>query len=64
MKVLKKAGLRHETPTDWHSGDVVHALYMASTLHAPNTHTDSETAVDDNSSDEQPALVDSDSDAS
>jgi hypothetical protein len=30
VKVLKKACLRHETQADWHSGDVVHALYMAS----------------------------------
>jgi hypothetical protein len=29
VKVLKKAGLCHETQADWHSGDVVHALYMA-----------------------------------
>jgi hypothetical protein len=30
VKVLKKAGLRHETQADWHSGDAVHVLYMAS----------------------------------
>ena len=30
VKVLKKAGLRHETQSDWHSCDVVHALYMVS----------------------------------
>jgi hypothetical protein len=62
VKVLKKAGLRHETQADWHSCDAVHALYMASQRFMPQTlHTDSEaTSV----SDEQPALVDSDSDAS
>ena len=65
MKVLKKAGLRHETPADWHSGDAVHALYMASQRLMPQTlHTDSETGPDDDASDELPALVDSDSDAS
>jgi hypothetical protein len=69
VKVLKKAGLRHEchneTQADWHSGDVVHALYMASQRFMPQTlHTDSEGASDDDASDEQPALVDSDSDAS
>ena len=65
MKVLKKAGLRHETPVDWHSGDAVHALYMASQRLMPQTlHTDSEAASDDAASDDQPALVDSDSDAS
>jgi hypothetical protein len=47
------------------SGDVVHALYMASQRFMPQTlHTDSEGASDDDASDEQPALVDSDSDAS
>jgi hypothetical protein len=65
VKVLKKAGLRHETQADWHSGDAVHALYMASQLFMPQTlHTDSETASEDDASDEQPTLVDSDSDAS
>ena len=65
VKVLKKAGLRHETPADWHIGDAVHALYMASQRLMPQTlHTDSEAASDDAASDEQPALVDSDSDAS
>ena len=64
VKVLKKAGLRHETQADWHSGDAVHALYMASQRFMPQTlHTDSEAASDDDASDEQPALVDSDSDA-
>jgi hypothetical protein len=29
VKVLKKAGLRHETQADWHNCDEVHALYMA-----------------------------------
>jgi hypothetical protein len=43
----------------------VHALYMASQRLMPQTlHTDSEAASDDAVSDEQPALVDSDSDAS
>jgi hypothetical protein len=64
VKVLKKAGLRHETQADWHSGDAVHALYMASQRFMPQTlHTDSESASDDDASDEQPALVDSDPDA-
>jgi hypothetical protein len=65
VKVLKKADLRHETQADWHSSDAVHALYMASHRFMPQTlHTDSEAASDDDASDEQPALVDSDSDAS
>jgi hypothetical protein len=65
VKVLKKAGLRHETQADWHIGDAVHVLYMASQRFMPQTlHTDSETASDDDASDEQPVLVDSDSDAS
>jgi hypothetical protein len=56
---------RHETQVDWHIGDTVHALYMASHRFMPQTlHTDSEAASDDDASDEQPALVDSDSDAS
>jgi hypothetical protein len=47
VKVLKKAGLRHETPADWHSGDAVHALYEASPRFMPQTlHTDSEAASD------------------
>jgi hypothetical protein len=42
-----------------------YALYMASHQFMPQTlHTDSEAASDDDASDEQPALVDSDSDAS
>ena len=65
VKVLKKAGLRTETPADWHSGDAVHALYMASLpLMSQTLHTDSEAASDADASDEQSALVDSDSDAS
>ena len=65
VKVFKKAGLRHETQADWHSGDAVHALYMSSQRFVPQTlHTDSEAASDDNTSDDQPTLVDSDSDAS
>ena len=41
VKVLKKAGLRTETPADWHSGDAVHALYMASLPLMPQTlHTE------------------------
>jgi hypothetical protein len=65
VKVLKKAGLRHETPADWQSGATVHALYVASQQFMPQTlHTDSEAASDDDASDDQPALVDSDSDAS
>ncbi len=65
VKVLKQAGLRTETQADWHSGDAVHALYMVSLPFMPQTlHTDSEAASDDDASDGQPALVDSDSDAS
>ena len=65
VKVLKKACLHTETPADWHSGDAVHALYMASLPLMPQTlHTDSEDASDDDASDEPSALVDSDSDAS
>jgi hypothetical protein len=61
VKVLKKAGLRHETQADWHSGDAVHALYMASQRFMPQTlHTYSEASSDDDASDEQPALVDFD----
>ena len=37
VKVLKQAGLRHETQADWHSGDAVHALYMASQRFMPPT---------------------------
>jgi hypothetical protein len=60
-KVLKKAGLSHETQADWHSGDAVHVLYMASHRFIPQTlHPDSEAA---SVCDEQPALVDSDSDS-
>ncbi len=63
VKVLKTAGLRHETPADWHSGDAVPSLYLASLRFMSQTlHTDSETASADDASDEQPALVDSDSD--
>ena len=63
VKVFKNAGLRTETPADWHSGDAVHALYMASLPLMPQTlHT--EAASDDDASDEPSALVDSDSDAS
>jgi hypothetical protein len=55
VKVLKRADLRHETQADWHSGDAVHALYMASQRFMSQTlHTDSETASDDDVSDEQP----------
>jgi hypothetical protein len=65
VTVLKKAGLRTETQADWHSGDAVHALYTDSLPFMPQTlHTDSEAASDDDASDDQPALVDSDSDAS
>jgi len=65
VKVLKQAGLRTATQADWHSGDAVHALYMASQRFMPHTlHTDSEAASDADASDEQSALVDSDSDAS
>jgi len=64
VKVLKTAGLRHETPADWHSGDAVPVLYLASLRFMPQTlHTDSAAASADDASDEQPALVDSDSDA-
>jgi hypothetical protein len=62
VKVLKKACLRHETQSDWHSGDAVHVLYMASQRFMPQTlHTDSAAA---SASDEKLDLVDSDSDAS
>jgi hypothetical protein len=62
LKLIDTAVMRYN---DWHSGDVVHALYMASQRFKPQTlHTDSEAASDDDASDEQPALVDSDSDAS
>jgi hypothetical protein len=62
VKVLKKAGLCHETQSDWHSGDAVHALYMASQrLMPPTLHTDIAAA---SASDEPLAFVDSDSDAS
>ncbi len=65
VKVLKKAGLRTETQADWHSCDAVRALYMDSLPLMPQTlHTDSEAASDADASDEQSALVDSDSDAS
>ena len=65
VRVLKKAGLRHETQADWHSGDAVHALYMASQRFMPQTiHTDSESASDDADSNKQPALDESDSDDS
>jgi hypothetical protein len=60
VKVLKKAGLRPETPADWHSGDAVHALYKASLPLMPQSlYSDSEAASDDDAS-----VVDSDSDAS
>ena len=65
VKVLKKAYLSHETQADWHSGDVVHALYMASQHFMSKTlHTDSESASDANASDKQADFVDSDSDTS
>jgi hypothetical protein len=61
VKVLKKADSRHETQAEWHNGDAVHVLYMASHRFMPQTlHTDSEAVF---ASDEQPALVDSDSDS-
>lgn len=63
VKVLKQAGLRHDTPADWQTCDEVHALYMASQKFMPQTlHTDSEGASDNDDSDERPSLVDSDSD--
>ena len=62
LRVLKKAGLRHETDADWHSADAVQALYMASHRFMPQTlNTDSEAASDADDSDEQPACEDSDS---
>ena len=61
-KVLKKAGLRNESPADWHSGDAVRALYTASLPFMPQSlYSDSEAASDDDAS---VAIVDSDSDAS
>lgn len=63
VKVLKQAGLRHDTPAAWQTGAAVHALYMASQKFMPQTlHTDSEGASDNDDSDERPSLVDSDSD--
>ena len=54
--------MRHETQADWHNGDAVHALYMASQRFMPQRlHTDSDAASDGDASYEQPALVDSDS---
>jgi hypothetical protein len=65
VKVLKKDGLRHDTPANWQNGDAVHALYMASQQFMPQTlHTDSEDASDDDDSDEQPARCEYDSDDS
>jgi hypothetical protein len=65
VKVLKQAGLSTSTQADWHNSDAVHALYMASQPFMTLTlYTDSEAASDDDASDEQSALVDSDSDAS
>lgn len=65
VKVLKQAGLRHDTPAAWQTGAAVHALYMASQKFMPQTlHTDSEGASDNDDSDERPSLVDSDSDTS
>ena len=65
VKVLKTAGLRHETLADWHSCDAIPALYLASLCFMPQTlHTDSESASANYASGDQPALVDSDSDAS
>ena len=67
VKVLKKAGFRPETPADWHSGDVVYALYMASLpLMSQTLHTDSEAASDDNASDKPSTLdwLDNDKDLS
>ena len=62
LRVLKKAGLRHETDADWHSADAVQALYMASHRFMSQTlNTDSEAASDADDSDEQPACEDSDS---
>jgi hypothetical protein len=59
-KVLKKAGVRHDTPADWHISDAVHALYKASLPLMPQSlYSDSEAASDDDAS-----VVDSDSDAS
>ena len=65
VKVLEKACLRPETQADWHSCDVVHALYMASQHFMYKTlHTDSESASAANASDKQADFVDSDSDTS
>ena len=65
MKVLKQAGLRHDTPAAWQTGAAVHALYMNSQKFMPQTlHTDCEGASDNDDSDERPSLVDSDSDTS
>jgi len=63
VKVLKQAGLRHDTPVDWQTGDAVHALYLASQKFMTQTlHTDSEGASDNDDSEERPSLLDSDSD--
>jgi hypothetical protein len=54
-QVLKKAGLRHETPADWHSCDAIHALYMASQRFMPQPlQNDSEAASDDDASTSSP----------
>jgi hypothetical protein len=65
VKVLKTAGLRHATEVDWQDADAVHALYLVTQSFMSQTlHSDSEAASDDDASDEQPSLVDSDSDDS
>jgi len=57
-KVLKKAGVLHETSADWHSGDAVNALYKAALPLMPQAlYSDSEAA-----SDSAASLVESDSD--
>jgi hypothetical protein len=58
-KVLKKAGVIHDTPTDWHRGDAVHALYMAALPLMPQAlYSDSEAASASDAS-----LIESDSDS-
>ncbi len=65
VKVLKKVDLRHATQADWQDVDTVHALYMATQFFMSQTlHSDNEAASAYDASDEQPSLVDSDSDDS
>ena len=58
-KVLKNAGVIHDTQADWHRGDAVHALYMAALPLMPQAlYSDSEAASASDAS-----LIESDSDS-